>query len=46
MTSAPPSAGALADASIDLVVSNLGINNFDDPDAVLRNCCGLAVRDR
>ena len=28
----------LPDDSIDLVVSNLGINNFDDPDAVLRVC--------
>jgi ubiquinone/menaquinone biosynthesis C-methylase UbiE len=28
----------LPDASIDLVVSNLGINNFDNPDAVLRAC--------
>jgi len=28
----------LPDASVDLVVSNLGINNFDDPDNALR-CC-------
>src|SRR5215471_1401724 len=29
---------ALPDASIDLVVSNLGINNFANADAVLRTC--------
>ena len=28
----------LPDASVDLVVSNLGINNFDDPDGALRSC--------
>jgi SAM-dependent methyltransferase len=28
----------LPDASIDLVVSNLGINNFDNPNAVLAQC--------
>ena len=28
----------LADASVDLVVSNLGINNLDDPAGVLREC--------
>lgn len=28
----------LPDASIDLVVSNLGINNFENPDAVLARC--------
>jgi ubiquinone/menaquinone biosynthesis C-methylase UbiE len=28
----------LPGASVDLVVSNLGINNFDDPDAALRAC--------
>jgi arsenite methyltransferase len=28
----------LPDASVDLIVSNLGINNFDDPAAVLRTC--------
>jgi ubiquinone/menaquinone biosynthesis C-methylase UbiE len=26
------------DATFDLIVSNLGINNFSDPDAVLREC--------
>ncbi|WP_051103561.1 class I SAM-dependent methyltransferase [Terracoccus sp. 273MFTsu3.1] len=31
----------LADASVDLVVSNLGINNLDDPPAVLRECALL-----
>jgi arsenite methyltransferase len=29
---------ALDDGSFDLVTSNLGINNFEDPDAVLRQC--------
>ncbi len=28
----------LPDASVDLVVSNLGINNFDNPEAALRSC--------
>lgn len=28
----------LPSASIDLIVSNLGLNNFDDPDAVLDTC--------
>lgn len=28
----------LPDASVDLVVSNLGINNFNDPEAALRTC--------
>lgn len=28
----------LPDAAVDVVVCNLGINNFDDPDAVLREC--------
>lgn len=28
----------LPDSSVDVVVSNLGINNFDDPAAVLRTC--------
>jgi arsenite methyltransferase len=28
--------------SVDLIVSNLGINNFDDPDAVLKTCHRLA----
>lgn len=32
----------LSDASIDLIVSNLGINNFDNPDAVLRQCHRVA----
>ena len=29
---------AFDDGSFDLVTSNLGINNFEDPDAVLRQC--------
>ncbi len=33
---------SLPDASVDLVVSNLGINNFDDPIAVLRNAYRIA----
>ncbi len=33
---------ALPDASIDVIVSNLGINNFDDPAAVMRECARLA----
>ena len=32
----------LPDASVDVIVSNLGINNFDDPPAVLRACFRLA----
>lgn len=32
----------LPDASVDLIVSNLGINNFGDPGAVLRECFRLA----
>ncbi|HKO55824.1 MAG TPA: methyltransferase domain-containing protein [Thermoanaerobaculia bacterium] len=32
-------------ASFDLIVSNLGINNFDDPDAVFRECARVARRD-
>jgi arsenite methyltransferase len=28
----------LPDAGVDVVASNLGINNFDDPDAVLAEC--------
>jgi arsenite methyltransferase len=28
----------MPDASVDLIVSNLGINNFDHPDAVLKVC--------
>lgn len=31
-----------ADGSFDLIVSNLGINNFDDPAAVLRECFRVA----
>ena len=31
-----------ADASFDLVVSNLGINNFDDPGAVARECARVS----
>jgi arsenite methyltransferase len=36
------SAVDLPDASVDLIVSNLGINNFDDPDAALRACLRFA----
>lgn len=32
----------LPDASVDLVVSNLGINNFDDPSRVLTTCFRVA----
>lgn len=32
----------LPDASVDLIVSNLGINNFENADAVLRNCWRVA----
>jgi arsenite methyltransferase len=32
----------LPDASVDLIVSNLGINNFDDPEAALRTCFRVA----
>lgn len=32
----------LADASVDLTVSNLGINNFDNPEATLRTCFRVA----
>ena len=32
----------LPDESVDLIVSNLGINNFDDPDAALRSCFRVA----
>ena len=35
----------LADESIDLVVSNLGINNFENADAVLRACFRVARPD-
>ncbi|HET7433546.1 MAG TPA: methyltransferase domain-containing protein [Thermoanaerobaculia bacterium] len=30
------------DASFDLIVSNLGLNNFDDRDAVIRECARVA----
>lgn len=32
----------LPDGFVDVIVSNLGINNFDDPPAVLRTCFRLA----
>jgi len=32
----------LPDASVDVIVSNLGINSFEDPDAVLRACSRVA----
>jgi ubiquinone/menaquinone biosynthesis C-methylase UbiE/RimJ/RimL family protein N-acetyltransferase len=32
----------LPDGSVDVIVSNVGINNFEDPDAVLRNCHRMA----
>jgi ubiquinone/menaquinone biosynthesis C-methylase UbiE len=32
----------LPDASVDLIVSNLGINNFDHPEATLQTCFRLA----
>lgn len=32
----------LPDASVDLIVSNLGINNFDNPEATLRSCFRVA----
>lgn len=32
----------LPDASVDVIVSNLGINNFENPGAVLRVCSRLA----
>ena len=32
----------LPDASVDLIVSNLGINNFDNREAVLRSCFRVA----
>ncbi len=31
--------------SVDLIVSNLGVNNFENADAVLRHCHGLAAPD-
>jgi ubiquinone/menaquinone biosynthesis C-methylase UbiE len=38
LVNADAAAMPFADASFDLVVSNLGINNFDDPTAVLAEC--------
>lgn len=35
----------LPDASVDLVVSNLGINNFENAAAVLRTCCRVTKPD-
>lgn len=32
----------LPDESVDVIISNLGINNFDQPDAVLRTCWRVA----
>jgi arsenite methyltransferase len=32
----------LPDASVDVIVSNLGINNFADPGAVLQTCFRVA----
>jgi ubiquinone/menaquinone biosynthesis C-methylase UbiE len=32
----------LPDGSVDLIVSNLGINNFDNPEATLRTCFRVA----
>ena len=32
----------LPDASVDLIVSNLGLNNFDDPAEALRSCFRVA----
>jgi arsenite methyltransferase len=32
----------LADSSVDLIVSNLGINNFEQPEAALRSCFRVA----
>ena len=32
----------LPDASVDLIVSNLGINNFENPNATLRSCFQVA----
>ena len=34
----------LPDASVDVIVSNLGVNNFDDPARVVRRCARLARR--
>ena len=33
---------ALPEGSVDLIVSNLGINNFEKPEEVLRNCFRVA----
>jgi ubiquinone/menaquinone biosynthesis C-methylase UbiE len=35
----------LPDASVDLIVSNLGINNFDNAEAVLKTCFRVAKPD-
>lgn len=35
----------LPDASVDVIVSNLGINNFGNAEAVLRSCCRVIKRD-
>jgi len=32
----------LPDKSVDVIVSNLGVNNFDNPTAVLTECCRVA----
>lgn len=32
----------LPDASVDLIVSNLGINNFDHPESTLQTCFRVA----
>jgi ubiquinone/menaquinone biosynthesis C-methylase UbiE len=32
----------LPDATVDVIVSNLGVNNFEDPDGVLRTCFRVA----
>ncbi len=33
------------DAHFDLIVSNLGVNNFDNPEAMLTQCARIAKRD-
>jgi arsenite methyltransferase len=35
----------LGDAEVDVLVSNLGIHNFDEPAAVLEECCRVAKPD-
>jgi arsenite methyltransferase len=35
----------MPDESVDLIVSNLGVNNFDNADAVLRECFRVAKPD-